>query len=50
MAIMAGWTVARDATGDVADLANNTFLNCTDIHCEYGLHNSFQVKFQMICF
>lgn len=45
MAICAGATVARDATGNISDTINGSFafLNCTDQHCEYGLHNSFQV-------
>lgn len=43
MAILCGWAVARDATGNVMELANNTFLNCTGQQCEYGLHNSAQV-------
>lgn len=44
MALMAGWTVAREASGDLVDFANNTYLNCTsDKICEYGLHHSFQV-------
>lgn len=44
MAIMAGWTVARDATGNIADLPDQ-FMNCNR-NCSYGLHNSFQVSFQ----
>lgn len=45
MAIVAGATVARDATGNITDLANNSwdFLNCTGVPCEYGLQHSFQV-------
>ncbi|XP_023294642.2 bumetanide-sensitive sodium-(potassium)-chloride cotransporter isoform X1 [Lucilia cuprina] len=45
MVVIAGATVARDATGDVADMVNGSFafLNCTGIVCEYGLQNSFQV-------
>lgn len=43
MALMTGWTVAREATGDLDDFINGTFLNCSMKTCEYGLHHSFQV-------
>ncbi|KAL9698244.1 hypothetical protein quinque_001685 [Culex quinquefasciatus] len=45
MAIMAGATVLRDATGNVTDMANGSwaFAECAPEECEYGLHNSFQV-------
>lgn len=45
MAITTGATMARDATGSVADTINGSlaFLNCEHVSCEYGLHNSFQV-------
>lgn len=43
MAFMAGACVARDATGNVEDLINGTFRNCTDKKCEWGLQNSFTV-------
>ncbi|KAF9814551.1 hypothetical protein SFRURICE_020729, partial [Spodoptera frugiperda] len=44
IAVIAGWTVLRDASGDVADIANWTMANCaaTD-SCAYGLHNSNDV-------
>lgn len=46
---MAGSIVARDATGNLTDLVEGTFLNCRDANgtairtCDYGLLNSFQV-------
>ncbi|PSN39491.1 Solute carrier family 12 member 2 [Blattella germanica] len=43
MAFMAGATVERDASGNITELYNGTFTNCTDRHCAWGLHNSFQV-------
>ncbi|XP_058839073.1 bumetanide-sensitive sodium-(potassium)-chloride cotransporter-like isoform X2 [Topomyia yanbarensis] len=45
MAILAGATVLRDATGNVADMANGSwaFAECAPEECKYGLHNSFQV-------
>lgn len=48
MAVIAGATVTRDATGDVADFLNGTFTNCTIGECKYGLQNSFQVWQQII--
>ncbi|CAH1637162.1 unnamed protein product [Spodoptera littoralis] len=44
IAVIAGWTVLRDASGDVADIANWTLDHCaaTDT-CAYGLHNSNDV-------
>lgn len=45
MAIFAGATVARDATGNIHDMFNGSkaFLDCVPGLCKYGLHNSFQV-------
>lgn len=45
MAIAVGATVARDATGHVEDTLNGSlaFLDCNSHHCQYGLHNSFEV-------
>ncbi|XP_062565684.1 bumetanide-sensitive sodium-(potassium)-chloride cotransporter isoform X2 [Armigeres subalbatus] len=45
MAVMAGATVVRDATGNVTDMANGSwaFAECAPEECKYGLHNSFQV-------
>ncbi|GAB0099647.1 bumetanide-sensitive sodium-(potassium)-chloride cotransporter [Sergentomyia squamirostris] len=44
MALCAGATVVRDATGNITDVVNGTleFVNCTE-PCKYGLQNSFQV-------
>lgn len=44
MAILAGATVVREATGDVADVVNGTlaFLECNG-NCKFGLLNSSQV-------
>lgn len=48
MALIAGFTVMRDASGSVTDLANDTLTDCRlDFSCKYGLHNSFQVKRQI---
>ncbi|XP_058130526.1 bumetanide-sensitive sodium-(potassium)-chloride cotransporter [Anopheles ziemanni] len=45
MAVIAGATVLRDATGNVTDIVNGTwdFSDCLSQSCQYGLHNSFQV-------
>lgn len=45
MVLVCAATVARDATGNLADVANGSFafLNCTPGECHYGLQNSFQV-------
>ncbi|KAG8279883.1 Solute carrier 12 [Homalodisca vitripennis] len=43
MAVIAGCIVARDATGNVEDVVNGTFTNCTGIKCKYGLHNGFSI-------
>lgn len=44
MAFCVGATVVRDATGNVDEIINNTFLDCsTPGKCKYGLHNSFEV-------
>lgn len=45
MAVQAGATVARDATGNVTLMANGSwdFLDCNNTKCEFGLQNSFQV-------
>lgn len=44
MALIAGFTVARDATGNVEDLINGTFRDCMPGNCTYGLQNNFQVS------
>ena len=44
MAVVVGWVVVRDASGNVSELVNDTFLNCSDRFCPYGLHNGFQVR------
>lgn len=46
MAVIVGWVVVRDASGDVTELVNDTFLNCNvsmGRNCPYGLHNGFQI-------
>lgn len=45
MVIIAGGTVARDATGNINDTINGSwaFLDCIPGNCSYGLQNSFQV-------
>jgi solute carrier family 12 (sodium/potassium/chloride transporter), member 2 len=43
IAVVAGWTVVRDAAGDVADLGVPPL--CANNHsCPYGLHNSNDVS------
>jgi solute carrier family 12 sodium/potassium/chloride transporter 2 len=44
MAAMCGAVMERDASGNVTDLYNGTFTNCTYRECKWGLHNSFQVS------
>lgn len=48
MALIVGFTVLRDATGNVDDYLNGTFTNCTVGSCLYGSHNSFQVIFCLL--
>ncbi|KAL0821329.1 hypothetical protein ABMA28_005921 [Loxostege sticticalis] len=44
IAVIAGWTVLRDASGDVADLASWTMADCAlNRTCQYGLQNSNDV-------
>ncbi|XP_055384360.1 bumetanide-sensitive sodium-(potassium)-chloride cotransporter isoform X2 [Condylostylus longicornis] len=45
MVFMVGGTVARDATGNLTDIMNDSwaFLDCYNMTCEYGTQNSFQV-------
>lgn len=45
MAVQSGWTMHRDASGNVSELATDMFFNCENRSCSYGLHNSFQVSF-----
>lgn len=42
IAVFAGCTVLRDASGNVTDLLNGTISDCAP-NCSYGLQNSFQV-------
>lgn len=42
MAAMVGAVMSRDATGNIAELADWAFLNCDSRNCSYGLQNSFQ--------
>jgi solute carrier family 12 sodium/potassium/chloride transporter 2 len=44
MAIMAGAVVERHASGNVTELYNGTYTDCTNRTCKWGLHNSFQVS------
>lgn len=43
MAMVAGAVVVRDASGNVAEIANGTYLDCFNRTCNYGLQNNFQV-------
>jgi len=42
MAVFAGCTVLRDASGKITDLFNGTLSDCKP-NCSYGLQNNFQV-------
>lgn len=44
MAFIAGFTVLRDASGNITDYINGSFPDCVTNECNYGLHNDFQVK------
>ena len=44
MAVMAGAVTVRDASGNVSELVNGTFTDCSYRECKWGLHNSFQVS------
>ncbi|XP_062565625.1 bumetanide-sensitive sodium-(potassium)-chloride cotransporter isoform X2 [Armigeres subalbatus] len=39
----AGGAALRDASGNITDLVNGTFVSCTSGNCEYGLHNDYTV-------
>jgi solute carrier family 12 (sodium/potassium/chloride transporter), member 2 len=43
-AFICGATMLRQASGNVEELFNGTMTNCTEVNCEWGLHNSFQVQ------
>ncbi|KAJ0174949.1 hypothetical protein K1T71_009090 [Dendrolimus kikuchii] len=44
IAVLAGWTVLRDASGDIGDVANWTIDQCAIGNaCKYGLQNSNDV-------
>ncbi|XP_052742375.1 bumetanide-sensitive sodium-(potassium)-chloride cotransporter isoform X2 [Bicyclus anynana] len=44
IALIAGWTVLRDASGDLADVGNWTMDQCRhNGTCQYGLHHSNDV-------
>ncbi|XP_072938252.1 bumetanide-sensitive sodium-(potassium)-chloride cotransporter isoform X2 [Epargyreus clarus] len=44
IALLAGWSVLRDASGDLADLAAGTLTACrVNNTCKYGLHHSNDV-------
>ncbi|KAF5300126.1 hypothetical protein FQR65_LT09216 [Abscondita terminalis] len=43
MAGICGFTVLRNASGNVTQYFDGTFTNCAPGECKYGLHNSFQV-------
>ncbi|KAK7068982.1 hypothetical protein SK128_015900 [Halocaridina rubra] len=47
---LCGAAAVKDATGNVTQLADWSFLNCTDIQCNYGLMNSPQVMEDMSLF
>lgn len=43
MAVVAGCTVLRDATGNATDYINGSWPTCEPNGCKYGLMNNFQV-------
>ncbi|KOB78003.1 Bumetanide-sensitive Na-K-Cl cotransport protein, partial [Operophtera brumata] len=40
IAVLAGWTVLRDASGDVSEVAGWAMAECANRKCDYGLQNS----------
>ncbi|GFQ90541.1 solute carrier family 12 member 1, partial [Trichonephila clavata] len=38
-----GFTMLRDASGDLAGFVNGTFPNCTFEPCDFGMQNNYQV-------
>ncbi|CRK92474.1 CLUMA_CG006045, isoform C [Clunio marinus] len=42
MAVLIGFVMVRDASGNVDEVVGNVFLNCTTRACPYGLQNSVQ--------
>lgn len=43
--LFAGASAFRDASGNIGDLVNGTFVNCSGtLHCDYGLANSYTVR------
>lgn len=43
-AILAGSGTLREATGNVTEIDDWSFANCTGKDCKWGLYNDFQVK------
>ncbi|XP_031332730.1 bumetanide-sensitive sodium-(potassium)-chloride cotransporter [Photinus pyralis] len=43
IAVISGFTVVRDATGNVTDYLAGNSTTCDPGQCRHGLHNSFQV-------
>lgn len=43
-AILAGCGTLREATGNVTEIDDWSFANCTGKDCKWGLYNDFQVK------
>nr|AJO70198.1 sodium-chloride cotransporter [Cherax cainii] len=43
LVLLSGAVEVRDATGNITQVADGSFTNCTDTICEYGLSNSSQV-------
>lgn len=41
----AGASAFRDASGNITDIVNGTFISCSITHdCDYGLANSYTVR------
>ncbi|XP_065092680.1 bumetanide-sensitive sodium-(potassium)-chloride cotransporter-like isoform X2 [Ochlerotatus camptorhynchus] len=39
--LFAGGAAMRDASGNITDLVNGTFVSCTNGSCAYGIHNDY---------
>lgn len=44
MALQSGWVMHRSASGNITELNDTSYLDCSSRNCEYGLQNNFQVQ------